>query len=445
MRYLKKFRNARKLFPLILVLLIFLLLRIPFLNFGKFEWDECVYLSNSRFFLGIGKYFEDIRPPLLPIALIPFLSNDLLLRIAPLLFSTLSLISLYFFSEHFFGRKIAIAASLLLAFNPLHIFFSTKIFTEIPSSIFIILTFFFLFEWIEARDEKEKKRNLSLSALFLSLSVLTRYANVIILVPILIILFLERRKLKLKELSLPLLIFFLCIASFLLSYQLITGNVFRSLYYAVYWPSVAPAQPPYYYILNSFQILSSALIFIVLSVYWVLRNKERYESYTLLALLIFFLFFSAFPHKENRYWLTVLPLCCLFGAFSIRLNKNVFYLLLILTPLISIYPIYLKTLEYRCSGEAIVKAGLFLKGKPDGLVLSMFWPEIAYYSNKRVRAFPSDVKDLHDFIRRENVTYIVTSTEYGWPDYAKNQTLFSNFTLLEKFEDNCFHVFVYEV
>ena len=130
---------------------------------------------------------------------------------------------------------------------------------------------------------------------------------------------------------------------------------------------------------------------------------------------------------------------------KIRLNKNVFYLLLILTPLISIYPIYLKTLEYRCSGEAIVKAGLFLKGKPDGLVLSMFWPEIAYYSNKRVRAFPSDVKDLHDFIRQENVTYIVTSTEYGWPEYAKNQTLFSNFTLLKKFEDDCFHVFVYEV
>ncbi len=122
-----------------LIILLILLTRIPFVSKYLYEWDSVNYalgfenfnIVNHQphppgyiFYVGLGKYLNVIfNDP-----------NNTMIFIS-ILFSTLTVILIYFLAKEMFSRQIAVIASLLLIFNPLFWYYG-EIATIYPSEAF---------------------------------------------------------------------------------------------------------------------------------------------------------------------------------------------------------------------------------------------------------------------------------------------------------------------
>ena len=118
---------------LIFILTIGLLLRIYGLSKYDFWYDEAISVITAETivyqnFFDYGKYFTD--PPLFYFLLKFWMllgKSEFLLRLLPLIFGFLSIISIYFVGKVLFNKKVGLIGMFLLAISPFHIYYSQEL------------------------------------------------------------------------------------------------------------------------------------------------------------------------------------------------------------------------------------------------------------------------------------------------------------------------------
>ena len=174
---------------LVLVLALALIIRVYYFFITKDQalwWDALAYgsIAKTHFLSGEWStvatsvvYEMILRPPLLPI-LWSFLMDigfaepmsKFVLEIIP---SFLSVFVVYLIGKEIYGKKTALLAAFILGVSWMHIFYSTRILTNIPALFFSLISIYFMFKGIDR--EKIKQKYFALSIFFLSLAILMRY------------------------------------------------------------------------------------------------------------------------------------------------------------------------------------------------------------------------------------------------------------------------------
>lgn len=117
-------------------------------------------------------------------------------------FSILSILGMYLFGTELSNRKVGLLGALLLAINPLHLYFSRIPLSEIVSLTFLLFSFYFLIKFYnEYRKKKVDVIYLAISLLLANSLFYTRmsgifFSPVIIILPLITFLFSKDKKLK---------------------------------------------------------------------------------------------------------------------------------------------------------------------------------------------------------------------------------------------------------
>ncbi len=184
---LSKFANK---YGLLLILASSLGIRM--ISSGQSLWlDEAISalaVKNNTFLELITKFsLGDTHPPLYYLILKAWTSifgfTEVALRAPSVIFSVLTVYFTYKLGEFFGGKKMAILSSVLLAFAPLHVYYSQEARMYALTTLLVSMSFYFFL--------KEKWRYLSVTLLFLGLS---DYLPLLILVPFWIYVFIKKNR-----------------------------------------------------------------------------------------------------------------------------------------------------------------------------------------------------------------------------------------------------------
>jgi len=115
---------------------------VQLLFYKSLLWDETVYVAIGKDIFSGGKsgFFEVLRPLGLPLVIGAIWQTGLfpliLSKMAMLAFSLLFVYLTYLIGMKSFDRRVGLIAAALVAVSPVFLFSSTRIMTDIPSSVF---------------------------------------------------------------------------------------------------------------------------------------------------------------------------------------------------------------------------------------------------------------------------------------------------------------------
>jgi 4-amino-4-deoxy-L-arabinose transferase-like glycosyltransferase len=114
------------------------------------EWDEAVFIGIAKHIASNGAYglFESFRPFLLPLTLVPLLWLGVeavsAAKLVALLFSTATLVVTFLLARELADERTAFLATALVAVSTLFFGYSLRMMSEIPSSLFILVSLLML-------------------------------------------------------------------------------------------------------------------------------------------------------------------------------------------------------------------------------------------------------------------------------------------------------------
>lgn len=446
-----------------LVLGVFLSSRLTVL-----DWDAASYVLNGVFFLGGGEYVEWHRPPLwsLFLGFVFLLGGDFLVRLFGVFVSVLVVHSVFLLGKRLGGEWFGVVSALLFMVQPLVVYWSPRLYSEIPSIGLTALSFFFLLSgrfWLHS--------------LFNGLSFLTRYVSGLNLVVSVVFSWLVG-ELSFRRVLVLVGGFVLVVFPWLLVNWFAHGNPFYSMFVAFRQMSVIPPSSLQFYFVHLFDVFSPPLfVLFVVGVFLFFNRFVRVSSrgvfversflfLPFLLVFFYFLFFQAWVSvKLLRYVLPVLFGSVFIAAFPLSLVKSrwsqLFVVCLLLVWLFSYF--WFAPRFFRDCGDFLVVAD-FLSSLPPGLVFSVEWPLLNYYSNQSVQWFPSSPSSLFSLsglsggfalpvdspfsgVNFSNV-YVVVHDYVVEPVWAVNGFFVndSRFSFLASFNSSCFgETYVYKL
>jgi 4-amino-4-deoxy-L-arabinose transferase-like glycosyltransferase len=432
--------KAKEILEYALLTIIAILSRIYLIFRSKgIMWDAAVYAMNAKWFAGQKIFFEALRPPLLPFIislLVRVNINSLFsLKLISISFSVISIILTYALAKKLFGNTSAIIATSILMLFPLHIIWSPQIYTEIPSSVFVLLALYFA--WIGMKKEEY----IYLSIISSALAFLTRYP-LGLLFPSLLLFFTIEKKMSIKKLIIYSILFLAVISPWLAYNYVNYSNPLYSMEEGIKWLGKSK-EPVYYYVTQfpKYASLPIALIMIPGIFYSILKIRKPQLLLLAIFLFTFIGYLSLTAHKEERYILPAIPVLIVFSIYIFENKKTrpflvaVGILLLLALPNLNVNYTF-------CEG--IIKASSGLKGT----VASTYWPLTAYYGNIPVRAMPAKQEMFDNFLKEGNISYVITSSKGEWPPYANNFSFFDkerHLTFMKEINDSCQTYRVYKV
>jgi hypothetical protein len=350
---------------ILLLLALFFLIKIFFITtrYHLPIWDESVYMGMGKYIYsqGAAGLWEMIRPFGLPIfaGLMWVLGFDQIYatQILAIIFSCATLFMTYMIAKELFGKKIALLSTFLLAISPVFFLYSIYVLTEIPSTLFILISLYFYL-----------KRRYVLSGVFTGVALLFRFPQGLILVPIALTIFLDwfleqypERKQKrksgresrtnntdikimikglefgslIKRMSFYLIGFAIIFIPFItlnyVMYNAYTGNItdalFRPLILAAphqgnVFESIrgntlgAQLYNIFYYIV---MMLKNNILFIlslVAAIMLLFKFRERAKVLSI-TLIIYLAYYSYIINKQERFIMSFLPIICILTAYFI--------------------------------------------------------------------------------------------------------------------------------
>jgi 4-amino-4-deoxy-L-arabinose transferase-like glycosyltransferase len=430
-KYFVEFLKKEKI-QIILILIFSFLVRILFLSYLPLRgWDETVYLNLGKILsqnpfnysllnAGWTDYIPSTDPiygwpnicfraPILPylFAIFYFLRLDFLIDLIVPLLGTATVFLVFVLAKNIFNKKVALYSALFLSILPIHVIYSTKTLTDVPVVFFLCLTFISF--WLGY--EKNIKKYQLYFGFFLALALLTRYTTLWI-IPVFSVYFILRdRSLKFlinRNLWQTIGIFFLTLIPWFLYglhyYGNPVGGFFHGFLGSSYWGGV---QPWTFFIDYHWNIISILGIIFLISILYLFYTKDyqKKENYLLLIYFaIFFLIVSTMPHKEERFFLPLVPIICILSGLLISRIKRyswLFVLLIFIILSFSTYSQIKKEFRYAHSGEIICfkEANNFLLKQDIGqsqIVINNQSPISYYYSNKMNYSFP-EIWNLEKF------------------------------------------------
>jgi len=163
---------------IITIILLFLLSEIAFLSFyDDVWWDSSVYIGMGKYIFSSGNsgLWEESRPLLFPfiLGLGWFLGLDTVIfgRVVSMVFAILVVYMTYLIGIKLFSKNIGLLAAFFTAFSYNFIFFSPNILTAIPSTLFVLLAFYFYL-----------KNRFFLMGLFSGIAITIRFFQVVTLI-----------------------------------------------------------------------------------------------------------------------------------------------------------------------------------------------------------------------------------------------------------------------
>ncbi len=462
------------LFIGILLISVFIILVVLSLLNPGLLWDENAYLANARAHTGQSSFTEDFRFPLLEYILSAFFflfgGSILLAKMIIIAFTLLTIYLAFLIAREYFKddensstiKKLMIAS---FALSPLVIIWGFRVYADIPTLFFIILSFFFI---IKSEKGSMPLLYISLAGAASALAFLARFPSLIFGFCILVYLLFRR---DYKKLILFVLLFLLILAPWLLyNYQTYGYPVWdlKAQYNVVdKFTSPAPVMNQVSNLFTMTGIMPILMIFsICLLAYSMIKHKKYIKSikflvlgYTLLS-IIYYLFFVNL--KDSRYYLMILPFIYLIAfecytpiknylakvKFS-RVAKNILIIVIILNIiLLFAYGLAYSSAQLYCGKDAIQESINYLKPFAEDIkaknetVISNFWPYMGYGLNVKTASIWS--KNLNEIFSVYRVRYIVYSDRFG-AEY--NKTILDNnsrLALEKEFSDKCRKIFIYK-
>ena len=345
---------------LIILFLIALAIRVAFIFSTPVKlWDETIYinlgydLSNNPFdysfanngwsdFIPGGLYPKaGFRAPLLPYlaSFMYFINLDFLIDFLIPFLGALSVILVYVLGKELFNKRAGLISALFFAFIPLHVFYSSRVLTDVLLTFFVLLTFISFIKGYEKGDKKYKV----LFGLFLALSLLSRYTALWIM-PVFLFYFLIRDKslkfLNDKYLWYSIGIFFLTLVPWLIYSVFEYSNPIWALIHGMkastYWGGV---QPWYFFFEFWWDMFSIVGFVFAVALIHVLYTKKfmKKEFYLLLIWFVFFLIMAIYmPHKEDRFIIPLIPPLVILTAFFVSGLKRYSRIVVVMITLVLI-------------------------------------------------------------------------------------------------------------
>ena len=297
-------------------------------------WDEAVYLGMGKYIYSLGHsgLWEMLRPVGLPLVIgwtwkigLPYIFAS---EIIAVLFGVGSILLCYLIGKKLFNGKVAVLAAALLATSPWFYLYSSYILTEVPSVFFVLASIYFF----------TSKRHYLCGA-SVALAMLFKFPNGLLLIA-LAAASVASQLFKNLHFSLKIGSFFQLtkvIASFItitlpflvlnyLFYRPYTSNPFDAIfrpYILASWhqsnPAKAIASPLANYLFYLFQAINQHIVFIIaVAAVFLFFNRKWFKDSgkTLLAayLVIYGLYFTYIPNKDERFLILFLPAICVFAA-----------------------------------------------------------------------------------------------------------------------------------
>lgn len=434
-----------RLFFLILASGIFYTSLIPITSL---EWDSYSYLLNTRFFSGNGKYIEWSRPPLfsLFIAIMNTIFGEslILIRLFSVSLSLLAIYLTYLLGKNLFNDNIGFLSALFLSTNPIFIFWSSKIYADIPLILCMSLSLIFLYQG----TKKGLKKFFIISGFFAGIGILIKYVGVLIYpISFFFILFSDKKQM------INLLIF--GITSFLIIFPWLAFNFIK--FEDPFFSLKISAGQTTFYSSNILHYLITGPIYLNFSLFFlpeiIKRVSLRKKNYLILSLsiVIIFSFFQFDSRKEVRYMLTLLPYWYILFSDSISSKKMNLEKIKIFV-IISLFGFMIFTAFTISTKNHIQEASVLIKNitTDDTVIISNEWVEVGYYSNRMAKWFPEKEEFLYQQMKYYNIDYIVFIERSGAPQsepkWATTEFLDSA-TYLEKvsiMEDNYPKIHIYK-
>lgn len=330
---LKSFNSSFYLYLTIICFASFACAQIWVSHQRILEWDEAVYIGIGKFLFSCGHsgLFESIRPLVLPLILgffwklkcSPIFCGELFV----VLCASILVILTCRLSSKLFKYKNDFVPSAILATSPLFIFYSTHIYTEIPSTLCAVLAFYAFIN-----------RSFKRAGAWAGLAFLTRFPQGILLIIFSVSLIYDgcsNRNVKtaLKNLFNLLSTAFIVLAPTLIFNFVLHHKETSSIYEAVFRPFLSAARAMdwtlvrrngldnyAYYLLNAIAN-QWILIFAFFGLFSLIKNKsvDRFSKNSfLLCVGIYLAYYSVIPHKEDRYFLVILPFIAILSSHGLE-------------------------------------------------------------------------------------------------------------------------------
>ena len=380
----------------------------------RYLWDEGVYLSIAENLFSSSPYYTEInfRPPLFPVLLhygSNVMSIDLFGRLLGAAFFTAGVLLLFLFGSRLYGYWAGLWAAILMLLSPFFVFWSHKLMADIPSTVLLLGSMYFLFRTVQ--DARQRWWDAILAGLLLAASVLMRW--VCGLGGICALYFLLTRRLKIRSAIFYAAGFLIGMAPYMAWGQIQQGSFWKPLLIAfrVVDEGSEPVLDRYFYLKSLFVILGPVALFGLFCYFFMVLLPRRRRGWLAfdLPLLVWalplLLFLDRVTHKETRYILPAIPALYLLSGRGlswlrhellasvavVALPIGMYYTVAHLNYFQGREPWVDTMLEY--SGDTR-DAGLYLKANtaPNAVVYSNhLWPVLAYYSKRKtVIVWPND-------------------------------------------------------
>ncbi len=305
---------------IIIIIVVFICANILFLNF-YFDvwWDSSVYIGMGKYIFSLGQLglWEESRPLILPLMLGigQILNFDLIYfgRIISITFAILAIIAVYKIGVELFSKKVGVLAAFFTSFSYTFLFFSPNMLTEIPSTSFVLLAFYFFV-----------KNRFFLMGVFSGLAIVTRLFQVFTLIGLALVflVFLLRKPSFHKKFMYVILGAAVFVLPYvLLNYYLyndillpfkVQGHLTKTTGWMLY------KEHGFY-----FTGLLKENFFIIFLLALPVFFKRNYKFYALLSIpLIYILIFTFVKHKEMRFMIAILPFLYLLVAYCLEQIYN---------------------------------------------------------------------------------------------------------------------------
>ena len=439
---------------LLVIIALFVVAKVFFLfRYHVPGWDEAVYLAMGKYIYsgGASGIWEMIRPVGLPVFLgwiwklgLPYI---LFAEIISIIFGIATIAASYLLAKKLFSGKVAVLAATLLATSPAFYYYSSNIFTEIPSTFFAVMaTYLFISKRYYLAGALAAAATLFkfphailvfvLAAAFLAAS-LARNRPFNLFLPWKQLFPLAKAFSTFAIVTSPFLIFNY------LQYRPYVGNAFAAVFRPFIlgaWHQHNPAKTVagmfYSYTFYAMEALKQHLLFVfILPAAWLFFRKKWFRDNGKLILglflAIYLAYFSYIPNKDSRFILLFLPAVCIFASaaffesFDYLKTRAKLVAVLAATALLAL-SFYLALLQdfsfyhWRPPSEPPIVPELYRSISRLGITgpVSTSEPVFAYYNNNRYfpyydssKGIPKDLKPSNEWEQGKPVEAVVYSPQ----------------------------------
>jgi hypothetical protein len=429
----------------VLLLFIFSVLLYLAVSYSFLLWDENAYLGNARSHIGVSRYTEDFRFPLLEylIAFVWLFTGESVLaaRILAIAFSIGAIFISYLLFKQYFKEKLVLSPLILtvfLATNILILYWGFRVYPDIAGLFFMMLSAYLVL--------KKKPAPAGIAA---TLAFLARFPNALFGISAGIY-YLAKRDIK------SALVFSLgAIATafpWLIYNLLVYGNPFWDLadmFVKVgeytYW------EPVSLQLLNLLRVMNVFVLLLPFGIYFMWKDRKKKINYLLLTYAFFFVayYFLLVNLKLDRYLIGILPFFYLIGYYGlvrIKKHRHLIMLLLLFHIIFSAWGLTSQLRNLECAeGGAISLAVDYLKDLPyeNKTVISNSWPWFGYLLNANISStWTSDIDFLIDWYGQ---SYFVIIEQGGLEFDISVLEQSDRVVFLKSIEDGCGHrAYIYE-